>query len=65
MNNELIPIERKDGVTLYGRVLDNKGRLGQFEVYSDMLGYDGNVYHKYSEAEVRMSALIGKKSSHD
>lgn len=61
--NELIPIERKEGVTIYGRVIDKSGRLGQFEVHSDHSRYDGHVYSKYKEAETRMSALIGVKSS--
>jgi hypothetical protein len=63
MINELVPIESKEGVTLYGRVLDKSGRLGQFEVHSDSERHDGHVYTKYSEAERRMSALLGVKSS--
>jgi hypothetical protein len=64
MNQELIAIERRSGVTLYGRIIDQKTKkLGQYEVHSDMLGFDGNVYAKYKEAETRMAAMIGVKSS--
>jgi hypothetical protein len=59
MSQELIPIERKEGVTLYGRIVDGRNKLGQYEVHSDVLGYDGIVYPLYKDAERRMSALIG------
>lgn len=59
---ELVPIERKSGVTLYGKVLDNNGKLGQFEVHSDFMISSGIIHSTYKEAEVRMSALIGAKS---
>lgn len=56
---KLIPIERKSGVTIYGRIIGQGGRLGQYEVHSDILGHDGTVYHLYKDAQTRMSALIG------
>lgn len=56
---DLVAIERIDGVTLYGRVLDGRGRLGQFEVHSDHLGYNGWIYHRIVDAKTRMNALIG------
>lgn len=59
MNNNLIPIERKSGVTLYGRIISTGGKLGQFEVHSDWARYDGLVYNQYADAERRMSAVIG------
>jgi hypothetical protein len=62
-NSQLIAIESKSGVTLYGRVIDSKGKLGQFEVHSDFAGTGGFVYHLYKEAQNRMNALIGVKSS--
>lgn len=58
-SNKMIPIERKDGVTIYGKVIDKSGRLGQFEVFSDHLGSNGNVYHLLTDAQQRMKALIG------
>jgi len=58
-NSNLIPIERSQGVTIYGRIIDNKGRLGQFEVHSDILGNNGSVFTAYKEAEQRKAALIG------
>lgn len=55
--NDLIPIERKEGVTLYGRIVN--GKLGQFEVHSDYLGHDDIVYYTYPEAEIKFKKLIG------
>lgn len=60
-NGKLVPIERNDeaGVTIYGRVIDKNGRLGQFEVESDRFGNNGSVFTVYKEAKARMSALAG------
>lgn len=63
IKENLIPIERKDGVTIYGRIVTIWGKLGQYEVHSDFLGHDGIVYSLYSDAQRRMSALIGVKNS--
>jgi hypothetical protein len=63
MHNELIPIERKEGVTIYGRIIGKGGKLGQYECYSERQGADKNVYSNYSDAQKRMSALIGHKHS--
>lgn len=60
---QLVVIERKSGVTIYGRVIDSKGRLGQFEVHSDVLGNNGSVFHLLSDAQQRMRALIGVKNN--
>ena len=57
--HERIPIERKEGVTIYGRMIDKNGKLGRYEVFSEHLGSNGIVYHEYSAAEVRMKSLIG------
>jgi len=62
MSSDLIPIERKDGVTLYGRIIGKGGKLGQYEVHSDWSRFDGNVYCDYKAAETRMNALIGVKT---
>lgn len=56
---DLVIIERKDNVTLYGRFLDHKGRLGQFEVSSDHLGNNGFVYPRIVDPQIRMATLIG------
>ncbi len=56
---ERIPIERREGVTIYGRVIGENGRLGRYEVFSDIAGSDGVVYHEYAHAEVKMKKLIG------
>lgn len=55
----MVPIERREGVTIYGKVINHMGRLGQFEVVSDKLGNNGSVYTEYKEAANRMKALIG------
>ena len=62
-NSKLIPIERREGVTIYDKIIGKGGKLGQYEVHSDFLGYNGTVYSLYKEAEVRMSALIGMQKS--
>ena len=62
--SDLTAIENKEGVTLYGRVIDHKTKkLGQFEVHSDRLGHDGKIYLQYKDAEIRMNALIGVQSN--
>lgn len=57
--NEMVVIERRDGVTIYGRIIDGKNRLGQYEVHSEKLGNNGSVFHLLKEAQQRMNALIG------
>lgn len=54
---DLILIERRNGVSIYGRVIST-GRIGQFEVESDIFGNNGNTYSTYSEAAQRANALI-------
>lgn len=61
--NELIPIERKDGVTIYGRIVGKGGKLGQYEVHSDFQKFDDLIHVNYSDAQTRMAALIGVKKS--
>lgn len=63
MFGELVPIERKAGVTLYGRVIGPNGKLGQYEVHSEHLRHDGNVYGLYADAKNRFNAVVGVKSS--
>lgn len=63
MSNKLIPIERRDGVTLYGKIVGKGGKLGLYEVHSDFLGNNGVEYTDYKSAETRFKALIGVKNS--
>ena len=63
-HSELVPVVRKDGVTIYGKVIDSKGKLGQYQVYSDISGGDSNTYNSFADAEKRMAALIGHAHSH-
>ena len=58
-DSKLVPIERRDGVTLYGRVIGKGNKLGQFEVHSKYLGNDGMVYSLYKDAEIKFKAIIG------
>lgn len=62
MTGQMIPVERKDGVTLYGKVLNASGKLGQFEVHSTQMSDNGNVYGTFKEARNRMDAMIGVKA---
>ena len=57
--SNMVVIERRGGVTIYGKIIDGKNRLGQYEVHSDVLGNDGSVFHLLKDAQTRMSALIG------
>ncbi len=61
MSSDLIPIERQNGVTLYGRIIGRGGKLGQFEVHSDSQRWGGMVYADYKSAETQMAILIGVK----
>ena len=56
MLNENYPIERFEDVTLYGRQINAKGKLGQFTVYSDKHGTSG-PYTLYKDAYSRFKAL--------
>lgn len=63
-NSERIPIVRKEWGTIYGRVVDNKGKLGRYEVISETFGHDGNVYYTFAEAESKLNhyeILFGKR----
>lgn len=62
--HERVPVVRKEWATIYGRVIDTKGKLGRYEVISDQFGHDGNVYASFAEAENKMKHyefLYGKK----
>lgn len=55
--HERVPIVRKEWGTIYGRVIDHKGKLGRYEVISEHFGHDGNVYNLFSDAEKKMDTL--------
>lgn len=55
-SSERVPIARSSGITIYGRVVDAKGKLGNYEVISDNGGHEGN-YAQYSEAEDKFNYL--------
>lgn len=57
--HERVPIVRKQGITIYGRVIDTKGKLGRYEVMSDYWGHDGKVYATFADAEARFDYLKG------
>ncbi len=58
--SERVLIVSRDGTAIYGRVIDNAGKLGRFEVISDYWGNDGQVYHQYSEAERKWETLAAR-----
>lgn len=62
ITSDRIPIVRREGVTLYGRVIGAGGKIGRFEVISDLRGNNGEVYNTYADAEKRFNALASKKS---
>jgi len=53
---ERVPILRSSGLTLYGRVVDTKGKLGNYEVIDDSRGHEGN-YQLFADAETRYNYL--------
>lgn len=60
----MIAIESKEGVTLYGKIIDQKTkRLGRFEVYSNDFGNSGAEYMRYPEAQGRFNSLVNAASN--
>ena len=53
----LVPIVRKNGITIYGRVIGSNGRLGQFILYNSHTGEQID-YALFSEAEKHMNSAI-------
>jgi hypothetical protein len=43
-NSHRVPILRIGDTALYGRILDNTGKIGRYEV-------NGVLYHRFAEAE--------------
>ncbi len=56
--SEMILIERKEGVSIYGRMVN--GHLRQFQVKAGN-SRDNDVYSILSDAQKRMSLIIGQK----
>jgi hypothetical protein len=61
MEQQLIPIERSNGVTIYGRLVGNNGRLGQYEVHSDFQYTGRDTYHNLSDAQRYFKYLVDQK----
>ena len=55
--NERVTVVRKSGISIIGKTIDHKGKLGNYEVHSDYWGWDNKVYQQYSEAEDRYDYL--------
>lgn len=55
--HERVPIVRKEGIAIYGRVIDAKGKLGRYEVISDFES-DTNIYHQFADAERAMDRQL-------
>lgn len=54
-NNELIPIVKRNGITISGKIIGPGARLGQFEVRSKL--ERGGPYALFSEAEAKMDSI--------
>ena len=54
---ERIPIVRKNGITIYGRIIGTGGKLGQFEVYTPFSTNDLTTYTTFKEAERKFDEL--------
>lgn len=59
-NSQLIPIQRKHDITLYGRVVNNRGKLGKYTVYAHFNELNGTEYATYAEAEDRFDLLVNR-----
>jgi len=56
MPHTLVPIVRKDGLAIYGKVIGPGGKLGQYEFHNS---YTREVIHYslFSEAEKHLNAI--------
>lgn len=52
------PILRKYGITLYGRVVNNSGKLGKYTVYAHFNQSNGIEYATFAEAETYFNYLV-------
>jgi hypothetical protein len=57
---ERIPIVRKAGITIYGRIVGSGGKLGNYEVISENGGHEGH-FAQFSLAEDRFNYLKSLK----
>jgi len=57
-NKERVLVVRKNGVSIYGRVVNNGGKLGRYEVEKDWMRNDGHVYFTYAEAETMFNYYV-------
>ncbi len=58
MDGILIPIERKNGVTLYGTQINNQRKLGQYQVVHHLNSTNDFIYATYAEAEAKFKYLV-------
>jgi hypothetical protein len=64
--HQRVPIIRKQWGTIYGRVVNTSGKLGNYEVISDQFGHDTIVYARFAEAERKLEHyefMFGKKNN--
>ncbi len=54
---ERVPIIRRNGITIYGRVIDGKGKLGQYEVYTTHSTNELTTYGTFADAEKKFKEL--------
>lgn len=60
-STERVLVVRKNGVSIYGRVVDKGGKLGKYEVEKDWMRNDGYVYFTYAEAESIFNYYVSLK----
>lgn len=56
VQTEKVPIVRKHGITLYGRVINKGGKLGNFEVIDNLRGHEGE-FSNFADAESKFKYL--------
>lgn len=62
-STERFLVVRKNGVSIYGRIVGKGGKLGRYEVEKDWMRNDGNVYFTYAEAESVFNYYISLKDN--
>lgn len=62
-NSNKIKVSSKNGIVIFGKIINNQNKLGQFEIHSPYHKKTNHVYHNYLDAESEVDRLIGTKTS--
>ncbi len=57
----MIKIKSKDGITIYGELINNSKRIGRFTVFCDVNGQDDRTFYLLSEAEAVMDSILSQR----